>query len=372
MLLLALLGTGGCMKNPFARETAAKESDKKQEAAVPVEVAPIQRGPIETFVKKSTPLEADQEVKVFARTSNRIVELLVEEGQKVEKGQLLLRLDDDIQKTAYQKALSNAEKARKEFERSRVLYTDKLISEQAFTDIQFELRQLELALEDALRQLEYTRVTAPIAGTVTRRLVKLGELVNVNHHLFDIIDFNSIVARVYVPENELSRLELDQPVRVSSTALPGIEHTGYVQLISPIVETKTGTVKVTVAFKEVGRLRPGMYVDVEIITAQREDALLISKRSLVYDGDQIYAFRLKPDVKRVERLLIEPLLADKENVQPAKGFKEGDLIVLAGQTGLKDGALVRLPGDPIPEDKKTEDGKKTASTQSSSKQGGKK
>lgn len=360
------------MKSPFARETSAKEQNNKEETAVPVEVALIQKGAIETFVKKSTHLEADQEVKVFARTSNRITELLVEEGQQVEKGQLLLRLDDDIQKTAYQKALSNAEKARKEFDRSQVLYTDKLISEQAFTDIQFELRQLELALEDAQRQLEYTRVTAPIAGTITRRLVKLGELVNLNHHLFDIVDFKSIVARVYVPENELSRLELDQPVRVNSTALPGIEHLGYVQLISPIVESKTGTVKVTVAFKEVGRLRPGMYVDVEIVTAKKDNALLISKRSLVYDGDQVYAFRLKPDVKRVERLLIEPLLADKMNVEPAKGFKEGDLIVLAGQTGLKDGALVRLPGDPDPAEKKTVGDKKSASTKSSSDQGGSK
>jgi multidrug efflux pump subunit AcrA (membrane-fusion protein) len=110
-----------------------------------------------------------------------------------------------------------------------------------------------------------------------------------------------------------------------------------------------------VGFDELGPLRPGMYVDAEIVTATRTNALLLSKRSLVYDGDQLYVYRLLPE-RKVERVLVEPLLADRLYVEPVSGFSEGDLIVVAGQTGLKDAARVRLPEDPDPEDK-PEDGK---------------
>jgi len=135
---------------------------------------------------------------------------------------------------------------------------------------------------------------------------------------------------------------------VTSTALPGVGFNGHVKRIAPVVESKTGTVKVTVGFSEVGQLRPGMYVEVAIVTATREDALLISKRSLVYDADQIFAYRLGTN-RTVERVLVEPQLADRDNLEPARGFSEGDQLVVAGQTGLKDGASVRLPGDPDPE-----------------------
>ena len=127
------------------------------------------------------------------------------------------------------------------------------------------------------------------------------------------------------------------------------EFKGYVKRIAPIVESKTGTVKVTIGFSAIGQLRPGMYVDVELVTAKRADALLLTKRALLYDGELSYVFRLLPE-RKVERVLVEPRIADKLNIEPVSGFKEGDQIVVAGQTGLKDGAKVRLPEDPRPED----------------------
>ena len=66
-----------------------------------------------------------------------------------------------------------------------------------------------------------------------------------NQHLFDLVDFSSIVARVFLPEKELSSLALEQTAHITSTALPDLEFVGYVKRIAPIVESRTGTVKVT-------------------------------------------------------------------------------------------------------------------------------
>lgn len=337
----------GCRKGPADAKDAKKDA---KDEALPVEVMTLTRGGIEATLRNSTHLEAEEEVKVFARTANRVTELLVEEGDLVKKDQVLLRLDNDIQKTAYGKAEASLEKGRQDFEREKTLFEQKLISEQLFNNAKHDLRQFELAYEDAKRGLEYTEVRAPIAGTISQRLVKLGDLVKLNQHLFDIVDFHSMVARTYLPEKSLPDLRLDQPARVTATPFGTREFTGYVKRIAPIVESKTGTVKVTIGFKEVGPLRPGMYVDVELVTAKRSDALLLTKRALLYDGELSYVFRLLPE-RKVERVLVEPKIADKLNVEPVSGFKEGDQIVVAGQTGLKDGAKVRLPGDPLPDEK---------------------
>jgi membrane fusion protein, multidrug efflux system len=343
-LLLAGM-TAGCGRSPFERTQAREQS--RPDPAIPVEVAPVWRGPIEAVVESRAHLEAEAEVKVFARTSNRVTELLVEEGDQVQKDQLLVRLEDDVQQTQLGKAEARVERARQEFARQQSLYEQSLISEQAYRDAQFELRQLELALEDALRELAYTEVRAPIAGTVSRRLVRYGDLVNVNQHLFDIVDFESIVARVHVPERNLAELALGQPARVTAQMLGERVVDGAVRLISPVIDARTGLVKVTVGFDDVGPLRPGMYVDVAIVTATRPDALLLSKRSLIMDGDQFFVYRLLPD-RKVERLLLRPRLSDRDHVEPLEGFAEGDLVVVAGQSGLKDGARVRLPDDPEP------------------------
>ena len=351
------------------RKGSADAKDPKKDAkddALPVEVTTLTRGGIEATLRNSTHLEAEEEVKVFARAANRVTGLLVEEGDVVKKDQVLLRLDNDTQKTAFGKAQSSLEKARQEYNREKTLFDQKLISEQVFNNATFELKQLELAFEDAQRGLEYTEVRAPIAGTISQRLVKQGDLVSLNQHLFDIVDFNSMVARIYVPEKSLPDLRLDQPARVTATPFGAREFKGYVKRIAPVVESKTGTVKVTIGFKEIGQLRPGMYVDVELITAKKPDAVLLTKRALLYDGELSYVFRLLPE-RKVERVLVEPRIADKLNVEPVSGFKEGDQIVIAGQTGLKDGAKVRLPGDPAPGEKKEQEAQKAGTAAATAK-----
>jgi membrane fusion protein, multidrug efflux system len=265
----------------------------------------------------------------------------VEEGDRVELGQLLAQLEDGIQRTQFEKAQVRVDKAREEYTRQKSLFDQSLISEEVFKNAQFELRQLELALDDARRDLDYTRVQAPISGTIVARLVNLGDLVSLNQHVFDLVDMSSLVARIYVPEQELSRIVVGQPARVTSTAMGDQVFDGFVKRIAPVVESRSGTVKVTVGFHAVGPLRPGMYVSVDIVTAKRSDAILIPKRAIVYDGEQMFVFRWR-DGDLVERIRVMPNLVEEENVEPVSGIAVGDLIVVAGQSGLKDGARVRV------------------------------
>lgn len=352
-LLAALVfPLSGCSQDSRADDGAESAEAKgkdgeeaKKEEAVPVEVASLGLGEIEAVLRFSTNLEAEDSVEVFSEAARRVRELLVEEGHRVAKGQVLCRLQDEEQRTALAKVESQLGKARREYDRQKRLHAQELISEQAFNDATYELEQLELAHEEAARQLSYTEVRAPIAGTVTQRLVNLGDHVTINQHLFDIVDFGSIVARVFVPEKELPRLAANQLARISSPALGGASfHQGRIERLAPVVDPKSGTVKVTVAIPETSGLKPGMYVDVELVTDVRRDALLVPKRALVYDKDQIFVYRLGAE-RRVERVLVKPLLEAKEFIQPLGALNAGDQVVVAGQAGLKEGALVRLAGE---------------------------
>ena len=259
---LTLLGfaaaLAGCGKSNWAekaKQYSGKNSGKSPtEKAVLVELAEVKRGMIEAILERSAPLEAEAQVEVSARTSNPAIELLVEEGDKVEKNQVLLRLESDKQKNDFDQAKSQFDKEQIDFDRQESLYKDNLISEQEYRNAKFSLTQRRLAFEEAKRQFEYTEVRAPIKGTITLRDVKVGDQVGSGRKIFEIIDFESTVAVIHVPEQYLPQLKPDIAARLISNTLGDTVFAGYVKRISPIVEARAGTIKVTVGVKKLGAL----------------------------------------------------------------------------------------------------------------------
>lgn len=156
----------------------------------------------------------------------------------------------------------------------------------------------------------------------------------------------------------MPKLDVGQPARLTADAVGSASFDGRIDRISPVVDPSTGTVKITVATPGQKALRPGMYVQVELVTTVHENAVKIPKKALVYDNEQIFLFRLAED-RLVERVPVVPVLEDPEFVEAASGLEAGDQIVVAGQSGLKDGSTVRLPGDPEPGDE--DDGDNDAS-----------
>ncbi|MEM8962467.1 MAG: efflux RND transporter periplasmic adaptor subunit [Acidobacteriota bacterium] len=343
---------GGADGDDGPRRGAEKEDDeeKKEEERPPVEVASLNRGSIEAMLRFSTNLEAEDSVQVFSEAARQVLDLRVEEGDRVRKGQVLIRLQDEEQQSTLERVTIELDKANREYDRQQNLYNKDLISEQAYNDATYEVERLTLELGDAKRQLSYTNVTAPIAGTITERMVNLGDYVTVNQPLFQLVDFDSIVARIFVPEKELGRLRVGQTARVFSDSLGGEARAGKVLRIAPVVDPRSGTIKVTVAIPSNQGLKPGMYVEVELVTATYDDVMLIPKRAVIYDDNLPYLFRVVEgdEMSEVERVVLDIELEDADHVMLAEGSEIAgrDRVVIAGQAGIKDGAEVRVIGDP--------------------------
>ena len=353
LLLLVLLGAGlaGCAGDIGASEpepdveSADGEELKVEEDALPVAALPLARGPIESVLRYSSNLEAERSVAVLAEASRRVTELNVEEGRWVEKGQVLIRLQDEEQKNALAKAQSQYERSLREYQRQERLFKQDLISEQAFSEATYSKEQLEIEVADAQRELDYATVRAPISGTVTARNVNIGNQVQVGQELFQIVDFQSLVARVFVPEKELKRLAPGQAARLDAQAVGIVDRAARILRIAPTVDSRSGTVKVTLAIPDKASLRPGMFVEIDLVAETDPNALLVPKRALVYDEDQTFVYRVQDRDGRevVERLLVDVVLESKNVVKvPGEKLAVGDQIVVAGQAGLKDGVAVRL------------------------------
>ena len=325
-----------------------QDEDGGVEEAVPVEVIALGTGPIEEVLRFSTNLTAENQVQVLARAPGLITRLTVEEGDEVKRNQVLVSLESDEQRVQLLRVENDLERAQRLFDRQKSLRESGVVSEESFQSARFDLQRLELMKKDAARALRFTSVRAPIAGTITRRLVKRGDTVAISQPLFDVTDFDSIVAPVFVPEKDFPKLSVEQGARIvtqarsaAGTAGERRRFQGAVARIAPLVDPTSGTVKATIAVPRAEGLMPGMFVEVELITATHEQAVLLPKRALIYDNDVPYAFRLEGD--RVRRIRVEPLLENRDDIEPQSGFSAGDQIVIAGQVGLKDGALVTVP-----------------------------
>jgi membrane fusion protein (multidrug efflux system) len=348
--LLALLLGGafqlGCTVHAKDGKSLEEEGaeDETEDEAVPVELTDLETGRIEAVLKFSSNLEAENAVEVLAEAAGRVLSVLVEEGDEVAAGETLIRLEDSDQRSALGRAEAELAKALREYERQETLHRKGLVSDQVFNESTWERDRLQLAVADASRAIAKTQVRAPIAGTVTKRLVQQGGHVASGEHLFDLADFDSLVARVYVPEKELGRLAIGQDTRVLASAAGDDAHPGRVDRIAPMVDASSGTVKVTVAVARQDGLLPGMFVELELVTAVHPEAIRIPKRALVWEQERPQVFRLAED-GRVDRIAIETALEDRWFLEPVTGFAVGDRIVVAGQAGLKDRALVRVVGD---------------------------
>ena len=364
-------------------DTARDQEKEDQEASVPVEVAVARRGEISASILSTANLTARREVAVAAQTEGLVRELPAEEGDFVQAGQLLCRLDDTEARIRLQSArqkLAQAklqlEKAgilgeksdvqvantREEYERYSQLYADRLVSEREVAQVRYRLdelehdlrastsdtrelthrvEELESEIEQFQLEISRTRVEAPFSGYITRRVVNVGQTVRSQDTLFQLGDFSPLQAEVFLSERDAAAITVGQDAAVYSGVEAGVGIEGRVARISPVVDRSTGTVKVTIELSRGNELfKPGAFVRVEIRTDTREGSVLIPKRAIVEeDGDRFVFVAEENTVKRVR---IELGYQNAGDVEILRGVSAGDSVVVAGQGGLKDGSRIRL------------------------------
>ncbi|MEE8625478.1 MAG: efflux RND transporter periplasmic adaptor subunit, partial [Acidiferrobacterales bacterium] len=187
----------------------AKVADPAEIAAatpLPVEVSTPQIADIFATYQTTTTITSDSEAPVLARVSGEVVEILVEEGDEVEKGQVLARLDGDRLRLQMLQAKANLEKTSKAYERYVQLHERGLVSASIFEGLKFDMDALNASYELKRLSYSYTTIRAPISGVVSSRNIKLGQHLMAGAPAFKIIDTSKLIAYLRIPQIELSKI----------------------------------------------------------------------------------------------------------------------------------------------------------------------
>ena len=318
--------------------------------AVPVRVADVERRTVSSFLETNGTLEAENEVDIVSRIQGPIVELAVEEGMRVEKGQLLLRIDETEPRAQLEIAKVALQEATRTYERARASLDNEIISQELYDQAlaQYESAQAQVMGNQIL--FDYTRVKAPFDAVVVERVVKLAQSVTANQKLLRISDFDPLLCPIQVPEKELSRLRAGQRAMVSVEAWPDEQFQARVLRISPIVDSTTGTIKVTLQVSGRGKLSPGMFANVFLVVDTHENAIVMPKRALSLESLTDMVFVAKDGV--AERRDVELGFEEDEYVEVLSGLAAGDRVIVVGQDGLTESTPVQVldESDSVPED----------------------
>lgn len=309
--------------------------------AVPVEIAPVVRGPISSFLSFNSTLETEATVDLYPQTTGQVEALLVEEGRIVKEGDPLLKIEDRELRLDVEESTTNFAHLEKVFARTEDLYGRNLVNKQDYENQRFQLDQARLRLERAKIRLSYATVRAPFAGVISAREIQIGARVSAGTKIFSMVKLDDIVARVFVPGRYLPIVAENQPAIVTSEFLPDRQFKGWVKRISPVIDPKSGTFKVTVGVRgdQPRELPPGLFVGVRVITDTRDSAVLLPKRAVVYEGGERYVFTVTKD-RAVKRKLVAGY-EDPQNIEAVSGIEVGTDVIVLGHSGLKDGAAVR-------------------------------
>lgn len=343
LLLMLCVALAAC-KRGGEGDARADNAGKKGPEAIPVEVVVVARRPISASYTGTAPLEARGEAQVVAKVSGVALSVLAEEGQPVRAGQTLVRLD--AARAALQAAQASAQvrKLDANYNRSRQLAAQKLISANDIDQIKYDLENARAAYRLANLEVAYANVTAPISGVIAERMIKPGNFVQANTPIFRIVDDRRLEAVLNVPERELATLRAGLPVTLEVDALPGRSFAGSIDRISPVVDAKSGTFRVVTTFDGSGTLQPGMFGRVGIDYDQRTDALTVPRAALLEDEADPAVFVVRDNT--AQRVAIKLGYFDGPWAEVRDGLKPGDRVVTAGKVALRDGALVQVLGEP--------------------------
>ncbi len=315
-------------------------------APAAVEVGKAESMQLSDEVQAVGSLKSVQGVMLRPESSGRISKLGFADGARVVKGQLLVQLDDTLQRAQLQQAEAQASIARTNLQRSRELQAQSFVSQSAVDQNAAALQVADAQVALAQAQAQRMKVLAPFHGTAGLRAVDVGDYVKDGADIVNIEDMSSMTVQFALPERYIDRLRAGQAVDVAVDALPGKVFTGRVQAVDSQVDANGRALQVLAQVANPGAvLRPGMFARSRVVFSVRESAVVVPEEALVPVGAKQFVFKVidGADGKKASQRLEAKLgLRLPGKVEILEGIRAGDTVVTAGH-----GRLMRADSLPV-------------------------
>ncbi|MEM1322814.1 MAG: efflux RND transporter periplasmic adaptor subunit [Bacteroidota bacterium] len=367
LLLIPLLGAA-LLVTAYNLNKTATESEKVRNLRQ-VETQLAEAIEYQPSVFASGKLAAREEIRLSFKTGGIIRRLYVREGQKVKKGQLLAELKlDEINAQVQQAELGNKQaeiairnaelalqKAERDYENTQGLYQDSVATFEQLDNARIQLDNARNQLEAAQTGLDfnkkntaiadfnltYSKITAPAAGTVLRKMAEANELVGPGSPIFLLGTKNQeLVIRVNITDKDIIHLRMGDKADIEFDAYPNHQFKGEIREMASIADAYTGTYEVEISVDSEGKkLLPGFIGKVNIHTSEQESLVRIPIDALISaDKNRGVIFTVKGD--SAIRTLIDIHKLEKGSILLRKGLQPGEELVVKGGGYLQQGDLV--------------------------------
>jgi membrane fusion protein (multidrug efflux system) len=314
-----------------------------------VEVTSPRRGDIHRFVTLPGTLRANQEVTVHAKVAGYLKSIAVDKGDAVKAGQLLAEIEMPELLAEHARHEAELRIAKAEAERVKAAHAKApdLITPQAADTAEARLAMAQAALAQNETLLRYGRIVAPFAGVITMRYVDVGAFVpaataSTNPTAAAIValmDYSTIRARVAVPEIEAARVQVGQPVVLTTDSLPGRTFRGKVSRHTGALDEATRSLLVEADFPNPDLvLRPGMYASIKVGVEQHTNVTLVPAAALVREKAAGFVFVFADG--KASRVPVKYGFNDGTDVEILDGLPATARVILPGKMALVSGQPV--------------------------------
>ncbi len=354
-----VFGAAGCSRKSADAEPADVGVTIGPENIVVVALHKIETGPV-----ISGSLQPDEQAVVRAEVAGAVLETYAEPGQRVQRGQLLARLDDTAlrdqalsAKSAVATAENGNEIAQRNLQRSEALLKAGAIADRdlenarnAAMAAQTQLDNARAVYVNAQKTLDKTRVTAPFDGVVSARNVSGGDYLSPGGAMFSLVNPATMRLEASVPANEMSEVKVGLPVRFEVTGYPGKQFTGHITRVNPTADPATRQVPIVARIPNAGNsLVGGLFAEGRVATETRQSTV-IPISAVDQQGVQPTVIALRQG--KATTVTVELGIRDNvaETVEIRSGLAPGDTILIGAARGISPGTpvTVNAPADVTP------------------------
>jgi membrane fusion protein (multidrug efflux system) len=306
---------------------------------IAVQVVPATVGQVQERLASYGTIEPRAGVDLSPQSAGHITAILFNDGDAVRKGQPLVRLDDRVARTQLQSAQAKSDLDRANLSRTLDLNAKGIKSASAVEEMRANLTGSMSSEKARQAQLDLMTVAAPFDGVLGPRRVEVGSFVQPGQTVVRLEDRTQLRVPFRVAEKLLPRLRRGCRVEAWADSLGSSKLVGTLTVIDPSAEPESRSILLRADFPEAdGRAYSGLFVHVEVILAERQDALLIPQQAVLTSLSGAHVFRVEGGVAR--RTPIVTGAKQGDGIEVVSGLAPGDQVVVAGHFKLEDGAAV--------------------------------
>lgn len=276
-------------------------------------------------------------------------DVVFESGDRVEEGDILVRLDGEVAEAALRTRRAEARLARQEFERVEDLLPRKAVSQSQYDEAEANLAAAKARVKEAEAQLAKKTLRAPFSGTLGLRLVDQGEYLATGSPVVEINMLDPIYVDYTVSEKELNNIEVGHEVNATVAAVPDQTFDGEISAINSSVSPESRTVRVRATISNPDRkLRPGMFATVRTLRPESRDVVTIPRTAISFNtyGDFVFVVTENDNGELItERRSVETGEVRDGRLEVKTNLEAGDRVVATGLLRLRAGQRVEIKSE---------------------------